>query len=67
MKRIKPITLPELVKLLGHSRIIEAIDCNRQLPLRWERGARPGWRNAEKLVAFAKEKGFDLRLYGGRS
>ncbi len=65
MKKPKPITLPELVRTIGQNEVATAVGCDRTLPKKWEKGQRPGWRNAEKLVEFAKTKGYVLALIGG--
>jgi hypothetical protein len=65
MKKTKPITLPELVRLLGQNEVATAVGCDRTLPKKWERGQRPGWRNAEKLVDLAKARGYLLTILGG--
>lgn len=61
----KPITLPELVRASDHKELKEAIDCDRTLLLKWERGQRPGWRNLEKLMKFANDHGYTLTILGG--
>jgi|GEM_PF-3352355 len=65
MKKPKSITLPELVRSTDTAELVAAVGCDRTLPQKWEKGQRPGWRNTEKLVAFAKSKGFTLTILGG--
>lgn len=65
MKKPKPITLPGLVQEVGGSDLARAIGCNPSLPSKWAKGQRPGWRNIEKLVDFAKARGYALDILGG--
>jgi len=64
MKKLKPITLPELVRCTDPQELVVATGCNRTLPQKWEKGQRPGWRNTEKLVKFAETKGYALKILG---
>ena len=54
MRRKQVVTLPQLIEAVGAAAIVEATGCDRTLPKKWAKGQRPGWKNAEKLVEFAK-------------
>ncbi len=62
MKKLKTITLPGLVKELGPDVIAKALDLNACTPYLWAHGARPSWKNVEKLMALANEHGFRLEV-----
>lgn len=57
-----PITLPKLFEQFGGPTIAEACGCDPSLPSKWAAGQRPGWKNLDALVAFAKAQGYALTI-----
>ena len=66
MKKLKPITFPELFREFTGPVIAAAVGVDKSLPCRWAKGAMPTRANEAKLVAFAKSKGYALQIGGTR-
>lgn len=66
MKKLKPITLPELVKELGGGVIHRALGVDQSLPTKWKHGVIPNRKNEAKLVQLAEANGYALTLGGAK-
>lgn len=65
MKKLKPITLPALVREVGGAALASMVGCDPSLPCKWAKGQRPSWKNADALVAVAARKGYALTIQAG--
>ena len=66
MKKLKPITLPELFREFTGPVIAAAVEVDKSLPCKWAKGHLPTRENERKLAEFAKSKGYALKIGGER-